>query len=101
MANPFSYTVNVTLPIGEVVAEVLYYQGHYGDYYTPPEPDEINIISLTDMNGRKVNLTDSQYEEYYYLFLEAVSEAHSAYLDKQWNQYAEDYQASKDIDIPF
>ncbi len=97
----FPYTVKVALPIGEVTIEADYYQGHMGTYWEPPDPDEISVSKIIDANGQEITLTDGQHEEYYSLMLEAVSEAHSAYLDQQWKKHAEEYLASLDKDIPF
>jgi hypothetical protein len=102
MSKAFEYTCKVTLPTyGEVTIEAEYYQGHMGTYWVPPDPDEINVVTVTTSEGQPITLTDEEHEQYYYLMLEAVSEAHSAYLDKQFNQYAEEYLATLDKDIPY
>lgn len=101
MPATFDYTVKVTLPIGEVTIEAEYYQGHMGSYWVPPDPDEVIVHKVIDASGQEVTLTDAQYEEYYNLMLEAVSVAHSAYLDKEFNKFTEEYLASQDTEIPF
>jgi hypothetical protein len=55
---------------------------------------------VTGTDGVKVCLTDEQHEEYRDAILEAVGNAHSAYLDSCFNAYAEEYLASKD-DTPY
>lgn len=102
MPTNFDYTCKVTLPTyGEVTIEAEYYQGHMGTYWVPPDPDEINVKTIIGSDNQIITMTDEEYEQYYHLMLEAVSEAHSAYLDKQFNQYAEDYLSSLDKDMPF
>lgn len=101
MPAAFPYTVKVTLPIGEVTIEADYYQGHMGTYWEPPDPDEVSVNKIIDASGQEMTLAEEQYEDYYNLILEAVSEAHSAYLDQQWNKHAEEYLASLDKDTPF
>jgi len=100
MPKPFYYSVQVNLPIGTVTVEADYYTGHMGTYWEPPEPDDILVHTVTGTDGVKVCLTDEQHEEYRDAILEAVGNAHSAYLDSCFNAYAEEYLASKD-DTPY
>jgi hypothetical protein len=101
MPASYYYSVQVTLPIGLVTIEADYLAGHFGTYWEPPEPDEVLVHTVTGTDGVKVCLTDEQNEEYYDAILEAVGNAHSAYLDGAWNKAAEDYLASQDTEIPY
>lgn len=101
MPTTFKYTVKATLPIGDVTLDVDYFLGYPGSRWTPPESDEICVNKITDSNGMEAVLTDEQYEDYYDVMLEASILAHSAYLDAEFDKYAEEWSKSYDAEMPF
>lgn len=79
----------VNLPIiGEVTFVADYGEGHYGSRWTPPEPPEVNVISIKDVLGCQVLLSDEQMEDYYNLFLEAADEKYQDLMASYYEKYA-------------
>ncbi len=97
------YTVTLDLPnYGTVTAEITYGVGFSGSYWEPPDSDEVIVNKIVNADGREIQLSDSQYEEYYNLFLQAGGEIHSSYMDQVFNRYAEEYLAEEsDTSTPF
>lgn len=98
-----NYTVTLDLPnYGTVTAEITYGIGFSGSYWELPDSDEVIVNKIVNADGGEIQLSDSEYEEYYDLFLQAGGEIHSSYMDHVFDQYAEEYLAKEpDPQIPF
>jgi len=98
-------TVKVNLSLGDLIITAEYYQGYRGSYLTPPEPDEIQILSMSYASGETLNLTEDEREEfiveYYDIILEAVAEAHEDYLEELYSKFPEKDYSELDPEIPF
>lgn len=97
--------VRVDLPQGKLVITAEYYQGYRGSYLTPPEPDEIQILSMGYASGEALNLSEDEREEFivehYDIILEAVAKAHEEYLEELYSKFPEKDHSDLDPEIPF
>ena len=89
-------TVNLPI-IGEATFLADYGEGFAGSYWNPPEPPEVNVISIKDALGCQVNLTDDQHEEYYDLFLEAADEKYQDLIVSYYDTYANSLEEDLDL----
>lgn len=98
MFRAYNHTCKVTLPAyGEVTISAEYYPGYPGSYWAPPESDEMEIQTVTDLKGQVIHLTDEQVETHYDLIMDALYRAHYEYESRV---YGND-NLTLDQDIPF